>query len=211
MFRTLEFRISVMKIGVLALQGAVPEHVRALRRCGAEAVEVKEPSQLSDIDGLILPGGESTTIGKLMERYGLLDEIKKQHEEKALPIFGTCAGMILLAKDIEGSDQHRLGLMDICVRRNAFGRQVDSFEEDVPVNFPGNGKAPESFHAVFIRAPFITHVKKDVKILSKLSDDRIIFVRQGNLLASSFHPELTADLRIHKYFIMLAAKKIPAR
>ncbi len=195
-----------MKIGVLALQGAVPEHVKSLRRCGVEAVEVKEPSQVSDIDGLILPGGESTTIGKLMDRYGLLSEIKKQHEEKHLPVFGTCAGMILLAKDIEESKQHRLGLMDICVKRNAFGRQIDSFEEDVPVNFSGNGKAPETFHAVFIRAPFITHVESGVKILSKLLDDRIIFVQQGNLLASSFHPELTPDLRIHKYFLKLCGK-----
>ena len=200
-----------MKIGVLALQGAVPEHIKALRRCGVEAVEVKEPSQLTDIDGLILPGGESTTIGKLMERYGLLSEIKKQHEETNLPVFGTCAGMILLAKDIEGSGQHRLGLMDICVKRNAFGRQIDSFEEDVPVNFSGNGKAPEKFHAIFIRAPFITHAGSGVSVLSKLSDDRIIFVRQGNLLASSFHPELTSDLRIHKYFIRLVGEEASKR
>lgn len=195
-----------MKIGVLALQGAVPEHIKALRRCGAEAVEVKEPSQVSDIDGLILPGGESTTIGKLMERYGLLSEIKKQHEETNLPVFGTCAGMILLAKDIEGSEQYRLGLMDICVKRNAFGRQIDSFEEDVPVNFSGNGSAPENFHAVFIRAPFVTRVESGVKILSLLSDERIILVQQGNMLASSFHPELTTDLRLHIYFLKICGE-----
>jgi 5'-phosphate synthase pdxT subunit len=180
----------VLKVGVLALQGAVPEHMRVLKRLGVEPVAVKRPEHLADVAGLIIPGGESTTIGLLMQEYGLLEALGDGH----LPIFGTCAGAILLAKDIAGSTQPRLGLMDITVVRNAFGRQRESFETDLDVK----GLGP--VRAVFIRAPIIERVGPGVEVLATLNG-QIVLCRQGPFLASSFHPELTDDTSVHRFFI----------
>lgn len=183
-----------MKIGVLALQGAFIEHVKMLRQLDVEAVEVRLPQQLEGLDGLIIPGGESTTIGKLATSYGLVKPLR----EFALsyPTWGTCAGMIFLAKDIGIEEQPILAAMDIQVNRNAFGRQVDSFETDLKIQ----GLGEERFHAVFIRAPIVVAVEPHVNVLSRLDDSRIVAVRQDHLLATSFHPELTNDLRLHSYF-----------
>ena len=185
-----------MKIGVLALQGAFFEHIKVLRSLDVEAIEVRKPEQLRDLNGLIIPGGESTTFGKLAVEYGLIEPIRAMCEA-GKPVWGTCAGMIFLAKDI-GRTQPLIGVMDVQIRRNAFGRQVDSFEVDldVPVLEP---RAP--FHAVFIRAPLIESVGKGVEVLAKLEDGTIVAARQGNLLATSFHPELTDDARFHRYFL----------
>jgi len=190
-----------MKIGVLALQGDFAEHIVMLKKLGAETAEVRLPAHLDDLDGLILPGGESTTIGKLMVAYGLLEAIRDFGQGHA--IWGTCAGAILLSKDAR-REQPLLGLMDITVERNAFGRQVDSFEAalDVPVV----KKATETdapFHAVFIRAPIIESVNADTEVLCALEDGRIVAAQQGHLLATSFHPELTGDIRFHQYFLSL--------
>ncbi len=190
-----------MKIGVLALQGAFREHRWMLERCGAEAVEVRTPQDLDDLDGLVIPGGESTTIGKLLVEWGLMDKIKER-AAAGMAVYGTCAGMILLAGDIAGSSQPRLGLMDVKVRRNAFGRQRESFEADL--NVPEFG--PEPVRAVFIRAPFIESAGPGVKILAAVGD-HIVIARQGKLLATAFHPELTDDDRIHKYFIKMIQGK----
>ncbi|MBK8021575.1 MAG: pyridoxal 5'-phosphate synthase glutaminase subunit PdxT [Chloroflexi bacterium] len=184
-----------MKVGVLALQGAFIEHVKKLRDLGAEAVEVRLPEQLQDLDALIIPGGESTTIGKLATSYGLIEPLREFAREK--PTWGTCAGMIFLAKDIGIDRQPVLGLMDITVNRNAFGRQVDSFETDLHIK--QIGEAP--FHAVFIRAPVVTGVRDNVEVLATLDDGRIVAVEENHLLATAFHPELTADLRLHEYFL----------
>ncbi|VBB06898.1 pyridoxal 5'-phosphate synthase subunit pdxt/sno [Lucifera butyrica] len=184
-----------MKIGVLALQGAFREHRRMLELCGAVATEIRTPQDLDAVAGLIIPGGESTTIGKLMVEWGLLDKIRLRASQ-GMAIYGTCAGMILLAKEIIGSDQPRLGLMDIAVRRNAFGRQRESFEADLAV--PEFGEDP--VRAVFIRAPYIEKTGPDVQVLAKVKD-KVVIARQGNFLATAFHPELTEDERIHKYFI----------
>lgn len=184
-----------MKIGVLALQGAFREHCEALARCGVEAVEIRKADELDEIDGLILPGGESTTIGKLLIDWGIMDKIK-QRAAQGMAIYGTCAGLILLAKTIYNSDQPRLGLMDISVQRNAFGRQTESFETDLQVDEIG----PDPVHAVFIRAPLIDKAGPDVKVLAKV-EDKIVIARQGRFLATSFHPELTGDHRVHQYFI----------
>ena len=186
-----------MTIGVLAVQGDFAKHVEMLERCGARAVPVRSVDELNQVDGLIIPGGESTTVGKLMARYGLDTRIRERAAE-GMPVFGTCTGMILLAKEIVGSDQHRLGLIDITVLRNAFGRQVDSFEADLEIEAIGG--AP--IRAVFIRAPYATRAGDGVEVLASI-DDRIVLVRQGNLLAGSFHPELTDDVRVHEYFISL--------
>jgi pyridoxal 5'-phosphate synthase pdxT subunit len=183
-----------MKIGVLALQGAFIEHIKMLQRLDIETVEVRLPEHLDGIDGLIIPGGESTTIGKLAIDFGLIDPLRDF--AKAKPTWGTCAGMIFLAKSIGIDEQPILGVMDIQVNRNAFGRQIDSFEIDIQID----GLAGEPFHAVFIRAPIVTQVDKRVKVLSKLEDGRIVAVQQDHLLATSFHPELTDDLRLHAYF-----------
>jgi len=190
-----------MKIGILAMQGAFREHATALRKCGCDAVEIRKPSDLEAIDALIIPGGESTTIGKLLNDYGLTEPILAKARD-GLPVFGTCAGAILLAKDVMDSDQRRLGLMDIKVRRNAYGRQVDSFEVDVEV--PVLGKEP--FPAVFIRAPRIEDARPGVEVLARYREG-IILVRQGNLLAATFHPELTEDLRLHRYFLRMVAER----
>jgi 5'-phosphate synthase pdxT subunit len=160
-----------------------------------DAVEVRKPEQLRDLDGLIIPGGESTTFGKLAVEYGLIEPLRA-FCNSGKPVWGTCAGMIFLAKDV-GRKQPVLGAMDVQVQRNAFGRQVDSFEVDL--DLPALGKEP--FHAIFIRAPLIESVGKGVEVLAKLDDGTVVAARQGNLLATSFHPELTNDTRFHRYFL----------
>jgi len=190
-----------LRIGVLALQGDFAEHIRAFAELDCEAVAVKRPAEVGECDALVIPGGESTTIGKLCQRFGL-DEAIVELSERGAPIWGTCAGMILLAKEIEGNEQWRLGLMDITVRRNAFGRQVDSFEADLSVDGLPNGPV----RAVFIRAPFVTEVRVDAQVLARF-DDKIVMVRQGNLLATAFHPELTDDRRVHEYFLSMIGSK----
>jgi 5'-phosphate synthase pdxT subunit len=190
-----------MKIGVLALQGAFIEHEKVLAHIGVEVVEVRLPEHLEDLDGLVIPGGESTTIGKVARQWGLLEPLRA-FGQSGRPLWGTCAGMIFIAQDVVGGkpDQPLLALMDVTVRRNAFGRQVDSFEADLDV--PELGREP--FHAVFIRAPFIERVGEGVQILGELKDGAIVAVRQGNLLATAFHPELTEDDRFHQYFLGLS-------
>ncbi|MGR6837253.1 pyridoxal 5'-phosphate synthase glutaminase subunit PdxT [Syntrophomonas erecta] len=180
-------------IGVLAMQGAFIEHEQSLKKCGVDPVEVKFIQDLDRIDGLIIPGGESTTIGKLMNTFGL-DEAIKEKAVQGMPIWGTCAGMILMAKEIESSDQLRLGFMDMLVERNAFGRQVDSFEADLKVEGIGNTRG------VFIRAPYASRVWGKAQVLSRYQD-KIVMVKQDNFLATAFHPELTKDLKIHRLFI----------
>lgn len=189
-----------MKVGVLALQGAFIEHKNVLARLGVPSVEVRLPEHLEGLDGLIIPGGESTTIGLLAQKWGLLEPLRA-FARSGRPIWGTCAGMILLAKEIVDGvpGQPALELMDITVRRNAFGRQVDSFEADLEI--PALGDPP--FHAVFIRAPVIERVGDEVDVLASLEDGTAVAVRQGNLLATAFHPELTADVRFHRYFLQL--------
>jgi 5'-phosphate synthase pdxT subunit len=191
-----------MKIGVLALQGDFAEHISMLKKIGAETVEVRLPKHLDGLDGLIMPGGESTTIGKLAVAYGLMEPLREFGKIHA--VWGTCAGAIFLSKDI-GRDQPLLGLMDIKVQRNAFGRQVDSFETDLEINELMKATGTEhTYHAVFIRAPIIESVHGKAKVLSALEDGRIVAAQQGHLLATSFHPELTSDTRFHEYFISLA-------
>ncbi len=185
-----------MKIGVLASQGAFVEHIAILRQLKDDAVPVRLPGELDGLDGLIIPGGESTSISKLMLDYNLIDKLKNL-AKNGLPIFGTCAGMILLAKEIPGSEVEPLGLMKIRVRRNAFGRQRESFETELSI--PVLGEKP--FPAVFIRAPVIEQVNSGVEILARLEDGTIVAARQGKLLVSAFHPELTNDLRFHQYFL----------
>jgi 5'-phosphate synthase pdxT subunit len=191
-----------LKIGVLALQGAFREHRLTLERCGVEALEIRKAEELGVIDGLILPGGESTTIGKLLVDWGLMDKIKER-ATAGMAVYGTCAGMIVLAKDIIGSDQPRLGLMDITVRRNATGRQRESHEVDL--NVPEFGDTP--VRAVFIRAPYIEAAGPEVKVLATV-DKYPVIARQGRFLATSFHPELTLDDRIHRYFIGMVEGKV---
>ena len=191
-----------MKIGVLASQGAFIEHIIALNKLDTEAVPVRLPGEFEEVDGLIIPGGESTTISRLMSSYQLMDAII-QLAGKGMPIFGTCAGMILMARQISGNTTKSLGLMDITVKRNAFGRQVDSFE--VELEIPALGDMP--FPAVFIRAPMIENCDKGVEILARLKDNTIVAARQRRLLATAFHPELTEDLRFHKYFLDIVAEK----
>jgi 5'-phosphate synthase pdxT subunit len=190
-----------MKIGVLALQGDFAEHISMLKRLGVETEEVRLPAQLKGLDGLIIPGGESTTIGKLAVAYNLMDPLKEFGQRHA--IWGTCAGAIFLSKDVR-RDQPLLGLMDIKVERNAFGRQVDSFEEDLDVpELKQATHSKDDYHAVFIRAPIIESVSGDAKVLAAVPDGRIVAAQQGHLLATSFHPELTDDTRFHEYFLSL--------
>ncbi|MCK4741208.1 MAG: pyridoxal 5'-phosphate synthase glutaminase subunit PdxT [Anaerolineales bacterium] len=196
-----------MKVGVLALQGDFAEHLAILRRLGAEGVEVRLPSNLDDIEALIIPGGESTTIGKLADAFDLLDPLRVFGQTR--PIWGTCAGAIFLSRDtLEG--QHLLGLMDITVERNAFGRQADSFESEIPVPILENPETP--FPAIFIRAPLIARVGPEVDILARLlnNDDSgiIVAAKQGHFLATSFHPELTGDDRFHRYFLSLMKRDL---
>lgn len=184
------------KVGVLALQGAVSHHIDALRALGAAPVEVRTPDDLATVDGLVLPGGESTTMSMLLASSGLADPLAERLDA-GLTVFGTCAGMILLATEVlDGRpDQRSLGVVDITVRRNAFGRQVDSFEADLDVD---GLDAP--FHAVFIRAPIIEGAGPDVEILATV-DGRPVLARQGRAIVASFHPELTDDLRLHRLFL----------
>ncbi len=193
----------IMKIGVLALQGDFAEHITMLKSIGVETAEVRLPEHLNLLDGLIIPGGESTTIGKLAVAYNLMEPLKEFGKDHA--IWGTCAGAIFLSKDIS-RDQPLLGLMDIKVKRNAFGRQVDSFETDLEIDELMKVTGTEHpYHAVFIRAPLIESVYGDAKILSVLEDGRIVAAQEGHLLATSFHPELTSDTRFHEYFVSLAS------
>ncbi|HEX6356074.1 pyridoxal 5'-phosphate synthase glutaminase subunit PdxT [Actinophytocola sp.] len=196
-------------IGVLALQGDVREHVGALRDAGARATTVRRPAELSEVDGLVLPGGESTTMSRLLDTFDLLTPLRERIAA-GMPVYGSCAGMILLAaKVLDGrEDQHQLGGLDMIVRRNAFGRQVDSFEEDL--DFAGVDGGP--VHAVFIRAPWVESASPEVEVLARVSDTpqvpggeaaagRIVAVRQGPVLATAFHPELTGDTRVHRLFV----------
>jgi 5'-phosphate synthase pdxT subunit len=190
-----------MKIGVLALQGDIAEHIAMLKRLGVETAEVRLTEQLNSLDGLIIPGGESTTIGKLANDYGMIKPLREFGKRHA--IWGTCAGAIFLSKDVK-RDQPLLELMDIKVARNAFGRQVDSFEADldIPKLKQATG-TKHPYHAVFIRAPIIESVEADAELLASLPDGRIVAARQEHLLATSFHPELTGDTRFHEYFLSL--------
>ena len=201
-----------MTIGVLALQGDVREHLGALAEADVLARPVRRPEELDDVDALVIPGGESTTMSNLAITFGLLDPVRKRIAD-GMPVYGSCAGMIMLAGTVlDGRpDQESFGGIDMTVRRNAFGRQVDSFEAGVRIDdVPG-----EDFHAVFIRAPWVEEVGGDVRVLGRVSDGpaagRIVAVRQGNLLATAFHPELTGDLRVHRYFVEMVRQAEDAR
>ncbi len=190
-------------VGVLALQGDVREHLAMLRSSGADAVAVRRPAELDEVDGLVVPGGESTTMSKLARTFDLIDPLRQAAKE-GLPMFGTCAGMIMLADRIQDgvADQETIGGLDVVVRRNAFGRQVDSFEADLHV-----GHLDEPFHALFIRAPWVEEVGPEVETVATVATGpatgRIVAVRQRHLLATSFHPEVTGDARIHDYFVSI--------
>jgi 5'-phosphate synthase pdxT subunit len=190
-----------MRIGVLALQGAFREHLATLDAIGVEGVRVREPADLAGVSGLILPGGESTTMRQLIDRWGLHEPILDLAERGA-PIFGTCAGMIVLAAEIAGGEAPILPLIDVTVERNAFGRQLDSFESELEV--PILGRTP--VHAVFIRAPIIDRVGPEVEVLARLDDGRIVAVRQRNILATAFHPELAGETRFHRLVATMAAE-----
>jgi 5'-phosphate synthase pdxT subunit len=185
-----------MIIGVLALQGGFIEHIHVLDRLGVEALPVRKPDQLHGLDGLIIPGGESTAMLNLMHSTNLLKPLK-EIAQAGLPIMGTCAGMVLLAKKVSDHDMDTLALMDMAVRRNAFGRQLDSFETKLAM--PALGEEP--FPAIFIRAPFVDSTGPQVEVLAKLNSDIVVAARQGGLLAIAFHPELSNDLRLHRYFL----------
>ncbi|MCS7198095.1 MAG: pyridoxal 5'-phosphate synthase glutaminase subunit PdxT [Candidatus Bipolaricaulota bacterium] len=188
-----------MRVGVLGLQGDFREHLTVLRSLGVDARDVRTKEQLQELDGLIIPGGESTTIAYLLEKMGMLSALRERGAQ-GFPIYGTCAGMILLARELNDPyPENRIGLMDITVKRNAYGRQLDSFEVDLQIKHIGE------FHAVFIRAPKIVRVGSEVEILAE-HDGVPVLVRQKNLLASSFHPELTGDPRVHKYFLEMVAR-----
>jgi 5'-phosphate synthase pdxT subunit len=192
-----------MKVGVLALQGTFIEHISILRQLGVEAHPIRLPHELDTLDGLIIPGGESTTMLRFMESFGLIQPIREMAQD-GLAIWGTCAGMVLLAKSISNYAMETLGLMDMKIRRNAFGSQIDSFEMDLEIPFVGE----EPFHAVFIRAPVIKEAEPGVKILSRLPDSTIVAARQNRLLACAFHPEFTDDLRFHSYFLNMVSQKL---
>jgi pyridoxal 5'-phosphate synthase pdxT subunit len=186
------------RAGVLGLQGDFAEHLATLDRLGSEGVDVRRPEQLDEVDALIIPGGESTTIGKLAQQYGFIEKLRDRVSE-GMPVWGTCAGAIFIAKDVPQHPHPLAALMDMTVERNAFGRQIDSFETDLDVEPLGR----EPFHAVFIRAPQITRVGPGVEVLATTDDGRVVAARQGRLLATSFHPELTRDDRFHRYFLSL--------
>lgn len=193
-------------IGVLALQGDVIEHVAAMRRAGAEVIEVKTPAELERVDGIIVPGGESTTVTKLLHRFGLWEPLA-QRARAGMPVWGTCMGMIVISAGVEGLAQETLGLLDVRVRRNAFGRQNDSAEVELPV--PSLGEEP--FPAIFIRAPWIESTGRGVDVLAAYRDHGVM-VRQGQVLGTSFHPELTPDDRVHRYFLdMVRAANVGKR
>ncbi|MGL5683030.1 MAG: pyridoxal 5'-phosphate synthase glutaminase subunit PdxT [Marinifilaceae bacterium] len=193
---------TIMKIGILSFQGAVIEHIRHIEQLGHEAVEVKYIEQLSELDGIILPGGESTTIGKLLNRTGMMEPLRARIQE-GMPVWGTCAGMILLAKEIENDEIVHLGTMDIKVRRNAYGTQLDSFDTLCTVPEVSDQPLP----LVFIRAPFIVDVKDNVTTLCEVNGD-VVAARQDNMLATSFHPELTDNGEWHRCFVNMCAKKV---
>ncbi len=199
-----------MKIGVLAVQGDFAEHIAVLNRLKADCFEARLPEHLEGVDGLIIPGGESTTLSRLMSIYHLREPVQALAEQ-GKAIWGTCAGMIMLAQEIAEADPVPLRLMNIGVQRNAFGRQIDSFEQDLDIAGlePDSGRKPEPFHAVFIRAPVVTWVGSQVKTLASLPGGPAVAVRQDNRMATSFHPELTGDVRLHRYFLDLAAKSCP--
>ena len=190
-----------MKVGVLGLQGDFREHARALEDAGATPVVVKTPDALAGVDALVMPGGESTTIGKLLDRFELLEPLRGRVSD-GMPLYGTCAGLILMAKEIEGREDapHRLGVLDVAVRRNAYGRQVDSFETDLDVE-----GLDEPYRAVFIRAPVVERAGDAVEVLASV-DGRPVLVRQGHMLASTFHPEMTGDNRVHSMFVGMVRK-----
>jgi 5'-phosphate synthase pdxT subunit len=190
-----------MKVGVLALQGTFIEHIGMLRQLGVEAPPIRLPRELDTLDGLIIPGGESTTM--LMNSFELIQPIREMARD-GLPIWGTCAGMVLLAKSISNYEMETLGLMDMKIRRNAFGSQIDSFEVDLEILLVGE----KPFHAVFIRAPIVQEAKPGVTILSRLPDSTIVAARQNRLLACAFHPEFTEDLRFHSYFLNMVSSKL---
>lgn len=183
-----------MKIGILGFQGAVIEHQRHIEKIGHEAIIVRYPEQLAELDGMILPGGESTTIGKLLNRTGMMEPLRERIRE-GLPVWGTCAGMILLAKDLENDPVRHLAVMDITVKRNAYGTQIDSFDVNVEIPEVSTGEIP----LVFIRAPYITSVGEGVKVISRI-DGHIVAARENNMLVTSFHPELTDCSAFHRYF-----------
>ena len=193
-----------MKVGVLALQGDVREHMSSLIACGVDPISVRRSSEIDQVDALVLPGGESTTIAQLAEVFGIYDQLKKRIDE-GMPVYGSCAGMILLAKEILDSKvgQKTFGGLNITVRRNAFGRQVDSFETDIPFKDGSN----ELVRAVFIRAPWVEKVGEGVEVLASV-DNHPVAVRSKTLLATSFHPEITGDHRIHRYFIEEVARPV---
>ncbi len=191
-------------IGVLALQGAVREHLKMVERCGARGIPVKYPAELHLCQGLIIPGGESTTIGRLMTAYGFLEEIRHL-VAGGMPLYGTCAGMIMMARRLVEGDQPLLGLMDITVRRNAYGRQVDSFETDILIRDIPEAERP--FRAVFIRAPWIEEVGPEVKVLAEF-EGRAVLAVQERMMVSAFHPELTLDDRVHRYFLRLVEERV---
>ena len=198
--------MAALRVGVLALQGAFAEHLACLSRAGAQAVAVRRPQHLEGLHGLVIPGGESSAIGKLMRAYGFVEALRSLAGQ-AFPIYGTCAGMILLARDIQGDEtgevgENRIGVMDIVVRRNAFGRQVESFEQDVEI--PRLGGAP--FRGLFIRAPLVVSVGAGVRVLCRLPDGTIVGAEQENVLVTAFHPELTSDARVHAYFLDMVAR-----
>lgn len=192
-------------IGVLALQGDVREHIEAITRAGGTAVAVRTRDEIAATDGLIIPGGESTTVGKLLDRFGLMDTVRALPDE-GKPIFGTCTGMILLAEQIEQSEQARIGVLHVTVRRNAFGRQIDSFEEDLEVAGVDGGPV----RAVFIRAPYVTALQPGVEVLAETQGHPVL-VREGHLLAAAFHPELTDDTRVHAMFLEMVRAAKAAR
>jgi 5'-phosphate synthase pdxT subunit len=186
----------MVKIGVLGIQGAIAEHVKALEASNTETVIVKRPAQLDGLDGLVMPGGESTTMRRLIDKYELFEPLREFAVE-GKPVFGTCAGMILMAKNIEGQDNAHLALMNMTVRRNAFGRQRESFEAELMIK-----DFAKDFIGVFIRAPYVVEVGEDVEVLSKVNG-QIVAAREDHLLTCSFHPELTADTRFHDYFVKM--------
>ena len=189
------------RVGVLAYQGDVREHLAALEAVGAAPVEVRRVEELDAVDGLVVPGGESTVIGKLADRYGLLQPLRER-VEAGLPVLGTCAGLIFLAREVEGPPQHLLGVLDVRVRRNAFGRQVASFEAEIDVKGVDGG--PVS--GAFIRAPWVAEAGPEVEVLAEV-DGKVVAVRQGNLLATAFHPELSGEVRLHRWLVDLIAER----
>ena len=193
------------RVGVLAYQGDVREHLAALEAAGAEAVEVRTLAELDTVDGLVVPGGESTVIGKLADRYGLLEPLRER-ATAGLPVLGTCAGMIFLAREVEGPPQDLLGVLDVRVRRNAFGRQVASFEAEVDVKGVDGGPVA----GAFIRAPWVADAGPEVEVLAEV-EGKVVAVRQGNLLATAFHPELSGEVRLHRWLVDLVLGRIAER